>query len=189
MSAIESPRRIPAGEHADVLAPEEFERLAETHRPGAMRYAFAFLQNRDHAEDAVQEALRRLYAHRDRYPLRRLFGPYLIKTIARLCVDVKRTRRSGDVGLQIGDERHVSREEPIHLAERKEVSKAMARAIQELPERERACLLMVVCEGLTYRDAAEALSLSFHEVNNAVHRARLALRKTLRPMIAGSVKA
>jgi RNA polymerase sigma-70 factor (ECF subfamily) len=151
-----------------------------------LRYAFAFLHNRDLAEDVVQEALRRLYEHRDRYPLRTVFGPYLVKTVARICLDEKHARsrahpRTGPAG-------PAPQEGPADLMERKELAAAISGAIRRLPERERACLLLVVCEGMTYRDAAEALSLSFHEVNNAVHRGRVSLRRMLRAVAGDTVR-
>jgi DNA-directed RNA polymerase specialized sigma24 family protein len=42
-----------------------------------------------------------------------------------------------------------------------------------------------VCEGLSYRDTAETLGLSYAEVNNAIHRARTLLRSTLGPVVEG----
>ena len=68
---------------------------------------------------------------------------------------------------------------PAATAETREVADLVAVAIGQLPDRERACFLLTVCEGLSYRDAAETLSLSYAEVNNAIHRARTMLRTSL----------
>lgn len=161
---------------------DEFARLAGEHRPRAVRFAIAFLGDRHAAEDMVQEALRRLYEARDRYPLRDLFGPYLVKTVARLCIDQRRGRRA--------ERRRLLRlpmtapPAPTVALEQRETAGQVAAAVAALPERERACFLLTVCEGLSYREAAEALGLSFAEVNNAIHRARRGLRASLGALVA-----
>jgi DNA-directed RNA polymerase specialized sigma24 family protein len=40
-----------------------------------------------------------------------------------------------------------------------------------------------VCEGLSYRETADALALTYAEVNNAIHRARTALRSSLAAVV------
>ena len=157
----------------------EFERLALAHRARAFRFALAYQGDRDVAEDMVQEALSRLYERREQYPLSTHFGPYLVKMIARLCIDEKRSRT---VRERREPERHRARtpvEDPSQHASNQERAGILQRAIGQLPERERACLLLTVCEGLSYREAADALSLSLAEVNNAVYRARMVLREQL----------
>ncbi len=78
---------------AQPLSRGEFDALAREQWPRVLRFATAFLGDRHLAEDMVQAGLHRLYEHRDRYPLRTHFGPYLVKTVARLCIDQKRGRR------------------------------------------------------------------------------------------------
>lgn len=161
---------------------DEFAALAGEHRGRAVRFAIAFLGDHHVAEDMVQEALRRLYEARDRYPLRDLFGPYLVKTVARLCIDQRRGRRA--------ERRRLLRlpvaspPPPTVAIEERETAGQVAAAVAALPERERACFLLTVCEGLSYHDAAEALGLSFAEVNNAIHRARRGLRAGLGGLVA-----
>ncbi len=167
------------------LARAEFERLALEHRGRAFRFALAYQGDRDVAEDLVQEALARLYERREQYPLATHFGPYLVKMIARLCIDEKRSR---SVRERREPERHRARmqpDDPSQHAVRQERAQILQQAIGQLPERERACLLLTVCEGLSYREAADALSLSLAEVNNAVYRARMALRAQLGPILTG----
>lgn len=179
----------------------EFERLALQHAPRARRFAFAYLGDRDRAEEIVQEGLARLYERRGEYPLTIHFGPYLVKTIARLCIDEKRARAA--------HERHgvarteavtpAASEDPAESAQRQETSQLLQQAMLKLPERERACLLLTVCEGLSYREVADALALSVSDVNNALYQARTTLRSTLgkqlldepgaRPGIAGGAGA
>jgi len=86
-------QRSKAGTAAPLDA-EAFAGLATAHRQRVLRFATAFLGDRHLAEDVVQEAFRRLFQHRGRYPLAELFGPYLVKTTARLCIDQRRSRQA-----------------------------------------------------------------------------------------------
>ena len=166
-----------AGHQAIPLTADAFATLVAAHQPRVLRFATAFLGDRHLAEDVVQEALGRLFERRSRYPLEELFGPYLVKTVARLCIYHRRVRQA--------EGRRVARltpkpvPSPAATAETREVAYLVAVAIGQLPDRERACFLLTVCEGLSYRDAAETLSLSYAEVNNAIHRARTMLRTSL----------
>lgn len=162
------------------IGPDAFAALAATHRPRVLRFATAFLGDRHLAEDVVQEALARLFEHRGRYPLDELFGPYLVKTVARLAIDLRRSRRVRHEQLaRVRATLPPGPPSPAAAAEIGEVSDRVGVAIAALPERERACFLLTVCERLSYREAGEALGLTYSEVNNAIHRARTALRTSL----------
>ncbi len=158
---------------------EAFQRLAEQHRARAVRFAARFMGDAGMAEDMVQEGLGRLYERRDDYPLHTHFGPYLVKTVARLCLDERRDRRSEPLRQNALLRLARVPESPSLPMERREARDRVAGAMGALPERERACLLLAACENLSYREIGETLSLSFAEVNNAIHRARLSLRDTL----------
>lgn len=132
----------------------------------------------------MQESFKRLYEHRRRYPLEELFGPYLVKTAARLCIDHRRSRQAEQQRIARLDAGAVV--SPAVAAETREVADLVAEAIGSLPDRERACFLLTVCEGLSYRDTAETLGLSYAEVNNAIHRARTRLRTSLGTLVEGT---
>jgi len=163
------------------LTADAFAALADAHRPRVLRFATAFLGDRHLADDVVQEALGKLFQHRDRYPLAAFFGPYLVKTAARLCIDHRRSRQAEDRRIAALDPAEVP--SPLAAAESRETADLVARAIGRLPDRERACFLLTVCEGFSYRDAAETLGLSYAEVNNAIHRARTLLRSLLASVV------
>ncbi len=171
------------GRAATPVRADDFAALADAHRLRVLRFATAFLGDRHLAEDAVQDALRRLFEHRDRYPLEELFGPYFVKTVARICVDHRRSRQAED--RRIASLEPVDPPSPPAAAEARETADLVALAIGRLPDRERACFLLTVCEGLSYRDTAETLGLSYAEVNNAIHRARTLLRSSLAPVVEG----
>ncbi len=163
------------------LTADAFASLVAAHRQRVLRFATAFLGDRHLADDVVQEALQRLFEHRNRYPLEQLFGPYLVKTTARLCIDHRRGRQAER--RRIANLEPAAAPSPVAAVERREVADLVAVAVGNLPDRERACFLLTVCEGLSYRDAAESLGLSYAEVNNAIHRARTLLRSSLATIV------
>jgi len=188
MTHPQSPSDATAAEQPDgrltrSLPPEAFATLVATHQPRVLRFAAAFLGDRHLAEDVVQEAFGRLFEHRSRYPLEDLFGPYLVKTVARLCIDQRRARQAEDRRVRRVEPRSVP--SPAATAANRETDDLVAVAVGQLPDRERACFLLTVCEGFSYRDAAETLSLSYAEVNNAIHRARTLLRASLATIVEG----
>jgi len=173
-----------AGVDGDRLDADAFAALAAAHRPRVLRFATAFLGDRHLAEDVVQEALGRLFEHRGRYPLDERFGPYLVKTVARLAIDQRRARRARHARLaRVRSMPPPAPPSPAAAAETGETADRVALAIAALPARERGCFLLTVCEGLSYREAADALGLTYSEVNNAIHRARTMLRSTLADVV------
>src|SRR4029077_594468 len=121
----------------------EFERLAVQHSERAWKYAFTFLNDSAAADDLVQEAIVRLYEKRAAYPLRTKFGPYLVKTVARLAIDMQRDRRVEQRNAPIREQAktHSSTSDPAMNVQKIEAHQALSRALAQLPQTERACLL------------------------------------------------
>jgi RNA polymerase sigma-70 factor (ECF subfamily) len=57
----------------------------------------------------------------------------------------------------------------------------VAGAVERLPERERAALLLRELGGRSYAEIAEALDTSVSDVTNLIHRARGRFAKLMRP--------
>lgn len=68
-----------------------------------------------------------------------------------------------------------SKQSVVHQVETKDELDRVLRALQELPEMDRAALLMRVDEGLPYDEVAAALGLPVATVKVKVHWARLRL--------------
>lgn len=66
---------------------------------------------------------------------------------------------------------------------------ALRRAIAELPERSREIVVLRDIEGLTAPEVAEVVGLSVEAVKSRLHRARLALREKILPLLDASLAA
>ena len=77
------------------------------------------------------------------------------------------------------------REGAEHLASREETRGLVLRAIDQLPESYRTVLLLRDIEELDTQETARSLGVSENVVKTRLHRARLALRALLDPVVRG----
>jgi RNA polymerase sigma-70 factor (ECF subfamily) len=171
----------------------------ETHRTALTGHCYRMLGSAFDAEDAVQETMVRAWRNLDRFEARASVKTWLYRIATNVCLDAlsDRTRRArpieeGPVGT-VDDELHTqprthwlepipddralpSDEDPYTLAVLKQSTRlAFVSALQHLPPRQRAALLLVEVLGLSAAEAAESLEMSVAAVNSAVQRARATL--------------
>lgn len=144
------------------------------------RFAYRLCGQRDTAEDLVQEAF--YHAWRSMHTLREecrarawLFQILRHRYAHHVRYDVRRPnlRTSADVSADLADEDRV---DPLGAMER---SESLAIALERLDERYREPLLMVFMEGLTCKEASEAMGVPLGTVLSRIHRARKSLREQL----------
>ncbi len=152
--------------------------LAEGERGGMLRFAFGMLHDWHEAEDCVQEAFARMQEAWDRAREPRI---YLYKTLHNLCLERYRSkRRPQGVDRPVSVCRSESSENEA-LAEEQRL--AVRRALESLPEHERAAVLLREAERFSYRQIAETLGASVPQVNNWISRGKHELRRRLKPYI------
>ncbi len=165
----------------------EFSRCCEELRPRAEKFAAGMLADRARAEELVQEALLRLHAARGRYgPTPESLRRYAFRVLANLCLDELRRRKIGGQALEGAAELSRQRAERVSSAPDEELARserraAVAGALEQLPERERAALLLRELGGQSYAQVAEELETSVSDVNNLIHRARERFTELMRP--------
>lgn len=89
---------------------------------------------------------------------------------------------SGDDGdnVAIGDNIEApSSLEPDKIAEREEIKKVIAEAIQELPEKEKMVIVLYYHEDLTFKEIGEVLQVSESRISQLHTKANLRLRAKL----------
>ncbi len=154
--------------------------LSERHLQPVFACAWRILGDRAEAEDIAQETFVRFLA---KAPDWRPEGPglrsWLLRVATNLCID---RRRAGARLRPIPDDaedRAEYGEAPFE--EDLAVRRAVRRAMDGLPERQRAALVLVHFHGLSGREAAGALGVSAEAVESLLARARRSLRKKLAP--------
>src|SRR5579864_5503417 len=160
----------------------------EQHRSELTAYCYRMLGSPFDAEDAVQDTLVRAWRNIERFEGRAALKSWLYKIATNVCLDMldagKRRARPMDLGpaqepllenLNVPTE--VTWIEPLPdpadaAVARETIRLAFVAALQHLPPRQRAALIL--CEVLKWQatEAAELLETSVASVNSALQRAR-----------------
>ena len=146
------------------------------HAPRAGRLAYVLTQDRHLAEDVAQEAFARLITHLPRLRDPDAVEAYLRKSVVNLCR--KHWRR-------LSRERSFIRREGPAMATRTATQPDLAdrdslqRALDKLPYRQRAALVLRFYEDLTERQTAKALGCAVGTVKSLVFRGLQTLREEI----------
>ena len=166
----------------------ELERQFEQHRSELTAYAYRMLASPFEAEDAVQETFIRAWRGFDRFEGRAAVKSWLYRITTNVCLDMLNGRERRPRPMDLGPARepieanlNVPAEvtwlqpipDPADVAvDRETIKLAFVAALQHLPPRQRAVLIL--CEVLRWQatEVAELLETSVASVNSALQRAR-----------------
>jgi RNA polymerase sigma-70 factor (ECF subfamily) len=149
----------------------DFSALYKKYAPDVFRFALYLSGDRSQAEDITSETFVRAWTTPEAIEVATVKG-YLF-TIARNLFLQGLRRRSRHVEL---DSDLLDRQaSPYSQAEQKEEFRAVLTGLQELPEIDRAALLMRALDGMSYEEISRALGISLASAKVKIHRARLSL--------------
>jgi RNA polymerase sigma-70 factor, ECF subfamily len=166
--------------------------LIRKHERRAYQYAYRLTSNSEEASDVVAEAFVRVYSALQNFKGQSAFSTWLYRILTNCYLDLRKKERSRqalslETTLQGGEseiERQIEDDEqpgPHVLLIRGEREAAVARAVEQLPEYQRAMIVMYHAESMAYEEIAEALDLPIGTVKSRLNRARLSLRQLLVP--------
>lgn len=140
-----------------------------------VRMARLFTDDRNAAEDLVQEAFIRLHKSAHRIRSQDKAAPYLRSIVINLARDHNRrglmSLRHQEAGPTLGEA--AQPEDRLLLTETEEM---LLEAVRELPPRQRDCILLRFYLELSQREIADALSISANSVKTHTKRALQTLR-------------
>ena len=172
----------------------------EQHRVELTGYCYRMLGSSTDAEDAVQETLTRAWRAHDRFEERSSLRTWLFRIATNVCFDAldagKRRARPMDLSGPWPPDGHVpdplpdfawlepvpdtsvlpDRRDPGDvIVARESIRLAFVAALQHLPSRQRAVLILREVLAWSAQDVAELLDTSVAAVNSALQRARVTL--------------
>jgi RNA polymerase sigma-70 factor, ECF subfamily len=180
------------GDSSTTVRAGALEGELEQYRGELTGYAYRMLGSPFEAEDAVQETFLRAWKAHDRFEGRASLRSWLYRIETNVCLDMLGSRERRARPMDLGPSREPVLEnaailpevtwiEPIPdpadvAVDRDTIRLAFVAALQHLPPRQRAVLIL--CEVLKWKasEAAELLETSVASVNSALQRARATLQ-------------
>jgi len=184
----------------DVKAGDEqsFALLLQRYRTPLVNFLYRMVRGREQAEDLAQEVFLRVYRARKDYVPSAKFTTWLFRIATNLALNSMRDNRYQRMEISIdapvttdaedGDERTLDLAEQHpnieqHLIE--EARRKMIRhAIDKLPEKQRAAVLLHKYQELDYNEIAKILDCSESALKSLLFRAYETLRVELAPLVA-----
>jgi RNA polymerase sigma-70 factor (ECF subfamily) len=156
---------------------EAFEMIIRTHSRTLFAIAYGILQNREEAEDVVQDSLVKAWKMRWRVRDPEKFPAWLSMTARHRAHDVFRKRRPlpfTHEAIETNQANHdtAAMDQQLHSA------------LATLPELHRAALTLRYFEEMDYRTIENTLGLTNGALRGILGRALASLRKQLRPALA-----
>ncbi len=178
---------------------DSFGVLLNRHRGPLLSYFVRMVRDRGLAEDLAQEAFLRVYQARERYQPEAKFTTWLYRIATNLALNAIRDRQSdpvlpealvaetnGDFAspLERAQDGRPNVEEQLAESDRERM---IREAIEALPEKQRAAVILHKYQDVDYRQIASILKVSESAVKSLLFRAYESLRVRLEPLLEGGL--
>lgn len=187
-----------------------FRQLVDPHRRGLLAHCYRMCGSIHEAEDVVQEAMLRAWSALGSFEARSSFRGWIYRIATNAAIDALRRARSRTLPVAYAPPAHPDaalappiaepvwlepypdallpdelRDPDALLSQRESVSFAFLQALQRLPARQRAALLLKDVVGSSATEIADLLETSVPAVNSMIQRARETLGEAPPPEPAG----
>jgi RNA polymerase sigma-70 factor (ECF subfamily) len=155
-----------------------FDRLSRRHLDRAYGVALRMTGSRADAQDVVQDVFLRLWQRPDAWrPGQAQFSTWLYRVVVNRCLDLKRRPKATDLdSVEEPQDPDANAEDSLLQAER---NRALDGAVNQLPERQRAAIVLTYTAGLRNAEAASAMDISVKAFEALLVRAKRELRDYL----------
>ena len=187
--------QTPTPDEAEVLSlaregdVKAFSELVRRYEGKIFRLAQHITQNREDAEDVLQETFLKAYEHLDQFQGQSKFYTWVVRIAVNQALMKLRRRKTDksvslDEAIDTGEDTIVREiaawdEDPEQRFSREEIGQILDSAIQDLEPPYRSVFVLRDMEELSTEETAEALGLSVPAVKSRLLRARLQLREKL----------
>ncbi len=175
---------------------EALEKLYQRYYRPVLLFILRIVQDRDMAEDLVQETFIRVYNNRESWQPRSKFTSWLYRIARNLCIDEKRRywNRLVHMDSQYSDSNVNNPVSPLERAEddtgdarnhfaSKIDEETIKKAINQLSPEQREVIILNKYQGMSYIEIAEILGATPESIKQRAYRAHLKLRQILQPLL------
>jgi len=149
---------------------EAFEELVHRYERELYNYLYRYLGNSANAEDIFQKTFLAVLLECEKFETGRAFRPWLYRIATNKAVDhMREAKQFKVVSLDADDEDDYSiadtvagnEPQPFEDPMDREIACKVREAVEALPEQMRQAIYMVYFQGLSYREAADAVGIHF----------------------------
>ncbi len=168
-----------------------FDELVRRYQRRAVATAYRLVGDAHAAADVAQDAFVRAYRGLSSLQDPRRFGPWLMRIVSNLSLNYRRSRKAtSSVSLEAAaevaegfrrasDATRLTSAAPSERADVEDLSAAIERALQQLPEKQRTALVLFSVEGMPQKEVAQIMDCSVELVKWNVFQARKAMKEML----------
>ena len=164
----------------------EFKSLVLPFSSRLYKLAFSLLDNREEAEDTVQEVYLKLWKMRDDLGKYNSPEALCVRITRNLCLDKLRRNKTGR---QVREqerktESNIEMSTPYTDLQSKEQKEIMNKLINQLPEPQRSLVHFRHIEGKTYKEMEKIMDMNENAIRVSISRARKHLKEMLQKQYA-----
>jgi RNA polymerase sigma-70 factor (ECF subfamily) len=176
-----SPRPLRVDDQEAIAAwrngdPEAFDRLVARYQRDVYRLCYRYVNNHDDASDMAQEVFLRAYRALDKFRGDSAFSTWLYRIAVNTCLTFRSSRRFDE---ELPESLPDAREGLLDGIAREERAGRVRLAIQELPEKQRATLILKMYHDLSHEEIAGVMGSSVGTVKANLFHALGKLRRML----------
>lgn len=173
--------------------PGAFDAIVRAHQDRVYAFCVRMLSDREDALDTAQEVFLSAYRNLAGFRGESSLSTWLLRIATNRCLNRIRQRsaraarevspgepQDGDAPFQYPGKEE---DRPERMVEARETGRILEAAIAKLDDDSRLLVLLSDVEGFTYEELAAAAGIPLGTVKSKLHRARMALRKMLAPVV------
>lgn len=166
---------------------KDFHHIYDTHKDMVYNLSLNYLQNREDAEEVMQDVFVKVHQKLDSFKGDSEIGTWVYRITINLCLDrIKAAKRQKRFGFLINifdkDSSDTVKawahfDHPGVELENKEMMESLFGIINQLPEKQKSALLLSKLEGLSQKEIATILETTPKAVESLIQRARKTLKE------------
>ena len=159
---------------------EAFEELVHRYERELYSYLYHYLGNATNAEDVFQKTFLAVLKGCDKFDTSREFRPWLYTIATNEAINFQRKAKQFRVISQVEDDSDAysiadnvvgNEPEPFEEPMDREIAGKIREAVEQLPKQLKQAVYMVYFQGLTYREAADAVGIHFTTLSQRLQHA------------------